>query len=149
MADTFQYVDPVLGNLTFASKDIGGIHYQEIMLTDTSGVAASPLTNAQLRASSVAITNTGPSGSTVTSIVNSITSQTLLTANSSRKGGSIYNDTTIGTAYVKLGTTASTSGFTFKLGPEAFYELPYPAYTGRIDAISTLASGNLLITELY
>ena len=88
------------------------------------------------------------SNSAVTSVNDLNTVQTLLAANTSRKGVKIYNDSTV-TLYVKLGTTATTSDYSFQIAPQGFYETSGSVYTGAITGIwSADASGAAKITEL-
>jgi len=83
---------------------------------------------------------------TQTSVPGSAANVTLLAANTARLGATLYND---GTQpwFVKLGATASTSSFSIRLAAQSYYELPY-GYTGQIDAIQSVANGNLRVTEL-
>jgi len=87
------------------------------------------------------------STSSVTSVAGSATSVQLLASTSGRKAAYFYNDSGA-ICYLKLGTTASTSSFTVAMAANSFYELPYPSYTGRIDAIWASATGNIRITEI-
>ena len=96
---------------------------------------------------SVTASETRPTTGTTTTVAASASSVTLLASNTSRRGASIYNDSTAD-LYIKLGATASTSSFIEKLGQDARYELPFPAYTGVIDGIWGSATGNARITEL-
>jgi len=82
---------------------------------------------------------------TTTSVAGSASSVTLLSTNSNRLGATIFNDSTA-ILYVKLGTTASTSSFQYKVYPEQTVEIPY-GYTGRIDGIWASAAGNARIGE--
>jgi len=85
---------------------------------------------------------------TLSNVSASATSVVLLSSNSNRKGATIFNDSTVN-AYVKFGTTASTSSFTIKMGPAGYFELPETAvYTGEMDVISDSATGTLRVTEL-
>lgn len=104
------------------------------------------LTNAELRASAVAVSVANATGSAVTSVSISITNATVLALNVNRIGATFYND---GTAdvYLKLGATASTTIFTVKIVPDGYYELPF-RYSGIIDAITLSGSTNLRVTEL-
>jgi hypothetical protein len=86
------------------------------------------------------------SSSSVSSVAASATSVTLLASNSSRKGASIYNDSTKN-LYIKLGSTASSTSFSILLNNGGYYEVPF-GYTGVIDGIWNIASGNARITEL-
>jgi len=83
----------------------------------------------------------------VTSVAANVASVTLLASNTSRRQASFVNDSATATAYLKLGATASTSSYTTKMRPGAQYELPH-RYTGIIDCIWDIASGNMRITEL-
>lgn len=84
---------------------------------------------------------------TLTSVADTASSTTLLSANTNRVGASIYNDSTVN-LYLKLGTTASTTDFTVILVPDTYYEV-FGGYTGRIDGIwASNASGSARITEL-
>lgn len=96
---------------------------------------------------SVTASETRPTTGATTTVAGSASSVTLLASNTSRRGASIYNDSTAD-LYLKLGATASTSSFTEKLGQDERYELPFPAYTGIIDGIWGSATGNARITEL-
>jgi len=89
-----------------------------------------------------------PSDTTnVTSVAASVTNVTLLSANTKRRGATIWNESNASTLFVKLGSTASASSYTAQVYPSGYYEVPYE-YTGRIDGIWSLASGNARITEL-
>jgi hypothetical protein len=94
----------------------------------------------------VKVTNTSSTG-TVTSINAAVTNATVLSANTSRKGATVYNNTA-GNMYLKLGATASTSSFTIKIAAAGYYELPQPIYTGRVDALWDVSTGTGLVTEL-
>lgn len=86
--------------------------------------------------------------SSVTSVSDSDSNQTLLSANLDRKGLILFNNSTA-IAYVKFGATATSSDFTIRLVPYGTYDSNMPVYTGRIDAIwASNASGSMLITEL-
>jgi hypothetical protein len=86
------------------------------------------------------------SSAAVTSVAGSAASVSLLASNANRRKATFYNDSTAA-LYLKCGTTASTSSFTIKLFPAAFFELPAPVYTGAIDGIWDSAAGNVRITE--
>lgn len=91
----------------------------------------------------------GSSTASLSSVASSATSVQLLAANSSRRRTMIVNDSASATLYVKFGTTASSSDYTFKLNPGDMYESPtQPVYTGRIDGIWSAAVGNARITEM-
>lgn len=92
------------------------------------------------------ISGAKPSITTTTSVAASVTSVTLLPANGTRLGATVYNDS-MSLLYIKLGSTASTSSFEIKLFPLSYYEVPY-GYTGQIDGIWSNASGFARIGEL-
>lgn len=76
------------------------------------------------------------------------TSVELLAENSERKGASFYNDSDK-SAYLKLGSTASTTSFTIKIAPQGFYELTWPCSTSAIDCIwEASPTGDMRITEI-
>jgi len=87
---------------------------------------------------SAALTNVGASATTVQ----------LLAANNNRKQAVMVNDADK-TVYIKFGTTATTSSYSYLLTPGQTLELPKPVYTGRIDAIWAAApTGSMRITEI-
>jgi hypothetical protein len=90
-----------------------------------------------------------PSGTgTQTSVAASVTNVTLLAANANRLGATIYNDDTAANIFVLLSSgSASTTAFTVKLVPGAYYELPF-RYTGAIQGIWSVATGAARVTEL-
>lgn len=86
---------------------------------------------------------------TVTSVNDLGTNQTLLSLNAVRKGYKLFNASSQ-VAYVKEGTTATTSDYSYQIGAFCFYEsVGLGCYTGRIDAIwAADSSGAMKITEL-
>jgi hypothetical protein len=87
------------------------------------------------------------STATLSQVNASITSVSLLAANSVRKGATIVNN---GTAnlYIAFAASASTTAFTAKLSAGASYTLPNPVYQGAISGIWDAANGTAQITEL-
>jgi hypothetical protein len=86
--------------------------------------------------------------SSVTSVVSAAVSTSILASNANRRMAIMVNDTDKN-AYVKLGTTASTTSFSYKLTPGQTLELPIPVYTGAIDAIwDTSPTGSMRVTEI-
>lgn len=77
----------------------------------------------------------------------SVSTITIVAANPARRGLILWNDST-STALMKLGTGASSTEFTWKLGPQAGYELPTPIYQGEITALWEAANGAIQVTEL-
>ena len=85
---------------------------------------------------------------TLSNVATSNASAQLLASNAARKGAIIYNDSLV-VMYVKFGTTASATSFTYYLVAGATLELPSsPVYTGRIDAILASSTGTARVTEL-
>ena len=88
------------------------------------------------------------STSTVTSVVSAAVSTSILASNANRRMAILFNDCDKA-VYVKLGTTASTTSFSYKLSPAQTLELPIPLYTGAIDAIwDATPTGSMRVTEV-
>jgi len=87
-----------------------------------------------------------PATPATSSVAGSATSVTLLAANASRRGATIFNDST-SDLYIKLGATASTTDFTIKVRQDDYYEVPF-GYVGIIDGIWSSAAGDARITEI-
>lgn len=86
------------------------------------------------------------SAAAATAVPAATSSTSLLAANSSRKGATIWNNSTA-VLYVELGSTASATAYTAKLESGGYYEVPY-SYTGAISGIWSAANGNALVREL-
>lgn len=71
---------------------------------------------------------------------------TIVAANADRRGLVLYND---GPAlvYVKFGSGASTSSYTFQLATGAMYEMVLPIYTGLITGITAAGTATIKGTE--
>lgn len=89
----------------------------------------------------------GQAAATVTRVNAAITTVVLAIANPLRKTVILWNDSTA-TVSVKMGSGASSSSFTWRIGPQSGYELPMPVYVGEISAIWDAANGAMLVTEL-
>lgn len=88
------------------------------------------------------------STSAVTSVTSAATSTSILASNANRRMAIMVNDSDKN-AYVKLGATASTTSFSYKLTPGQTLELPMPVYTGAIDAIWDAGpTGSMRVTEI-
>ena len=90
------------------------------------------------------ITSTTPA---VTRVAGSASNVILLALNTSRKMATFYNESTK-ILYLKMGATASNISYTVQLVSGAYYELPSPVYTGRIDGIWSGTNGAVQVTEL-
>lgn len=84
---------------------------------------------------------------TLTQVASSATSVTLLASNTNRHSAILYNSSTQ-IAYVAFGATATSSAYTFQMGPNTLQiiEIGF-IYTGAISAIWASANGNMIITE--
>lgn len=82
---------------------------------------------------------------TQTSVASSATNVTLLAANTSRKGASLYNDSTQ-VCYVRMAATATSANFSVKMQPDDYFEVPF-GYSGIMDGIWASANGNMRVTE--
>ena len=92
------------------------------------------------------IMNIGVPTSSVYAVLSSISTVSVLSANTSRRGATIYNKA--GTdVFIKLGTAANTSVYTVKISQDDYYELPY-AYTGVVAGITASNAGIINVTEL-
>jgi hypothetical protein len=83
----------------------------------------------------------------VTRIAASASVITAVPANTLRKNVILWNDST-SVAYIKFGSGASSTDFTWRLSSQSGYELPMPVYIGEITAVWESANGGLQVTEL-
>jgi hypothetical protein len=86
---------------------------------------------------------------TVTSVAANSASQTLINANTSRRGLVLHSTTGSAQAYVRLGGIAATTalgGHTFDMLAGSYWEAPY-GFKGAVTAIWTAATGGINITE--
>lgn len=121
------------------------LNYQDsVTLKDVTVDDAHPLP-----VTNVPSTLSSPAISSVTSVDDSASNQTLVVARAARKGLYIWNNSTE-ILYIKFGATATTSSWTIRLGAGDYYEAPSPCYTGIVDGIwANNASGSAKITEVY
>src|SRR3954471_16708866 len=87
---------------------------------------------------------------TLTSVAASVTSVTVIAANTNRRGLRLHAVTSSAVCYVHMGagTAAATlGGHSFDMQPGALYEDP-DGYTGAVTAIWAAATGGLNVTEL-
>lgn len=87
-----------------------------------------------------------PGAATVAQVASSITSVTLLAANTARRGFVLFNDSTA-ILSIKFGATASATSKTVNLGAGQTYEAGPNTYTGRVDGIWAAVNGNAYVTE--
>jgi hypothetical protein len=104
-----------------------------------------PLTDTQLRASSVAVSNTSNTGATPTEF-SSTTYATISASNANRKGLTIFNEGA-GLLYVTLGTSTTTAtSYTIRLSAGDYYEVPF-GYTGLVGGIFA-TTGTARVTQI-
>lgn len=125
-----------------ATDDCGAAgHFQRIKLDVGTDGVSSPVTSAT--GMPIPVATVGGSDS----VASSATNVTLIAANTSRKGFTIYNDSTA-ILYVKFGATASATSFHVKMAAGDYYESPAGVnYTGIVDGIWDAADGNARIGE--
>lgn len=132
---------PALGTAGTASADvitIQGIASMTAVKVDGSAVTqpvSGTVTSTPEKASSV----------TIARVATSTTNATLLSSNSSRKKAVIVNDSN-SILYVKYGTTATATSYTYKLQSDDTLE--ETNYTGRIDGILDTGTGNAQTTDI-
>lgn len=98
---------------------------------------------------SISVGSQAASTATVTSVADTASSATLLSANTDRLGGSIFNDSTA-ILYVRYGTSAaSTTSYTVQVPPNWMHPI-LANYTGQINGIwaTDPGTGAARITEL-
>jgi hypothetical protein len=90
----------------------------------------------------------GPRGATsaIARVATSTTSAQILAANAARILAVIVNESNR-TMFIKFGTTASATDYTYQVGVNASLEVE--RYTGRVDAILDIGGvGNAQVTEV-
>jgi hypothetical protein len=87
--------------------------------------------------------------STTANVASSATVVTLQAANSSRVKLTIVHDDTASTLYVKEGSTATLTDYTYKLSPSAYGDttLIIDDYSGIVTGIWSVATGTARVTE--
>ena len=86
--------------------------------------------------------------SALSNVVSSATNVTLQAANENRRMWSVFNDSDKD-LYLKWGATATSTSYTVKVPPGAYYEMTLPVYNGVIDAIWAAGpTGSARVTEL-
>jgi hypothetical protein len=139
----------IINAISTGSLTLSAIHSNRILVSWTLGGISPSFASIDLvLISRDVITKSISNNSPVTTSVAALTSSTtLLSANSSRVGATIYNDSASSTLFLKLGITASTSNYSVQLIPGAYFEVPY-GYVGEIDGIWNGTVGFARITEL-
>ncbi len=152
LTDGSGVVQPVSGTVTANAGTgtllvDGSAHTQPVSGTVT---ATGPLTDAQLRATPVPISGTVSTTALVATtsnitqvVLTNNTNATLLAINSARIKAIIFVPSA--TLQIKLGATASTTSFTYKITSNSS-TIEITGYTGRIDAFGS--GQTVTITEL-
>lgn len=84
---------------------------------------------------------------TLSNVSGSATSVTLLAANTARRSAIFYNDSTAD-CYVKYGSTASSTSFTYYLPSLATLSITGDEYAGIVTGIWGSATGSMRVTEI-
>lgn len=92
------------------------------------------------------ITESTSSTSASSTVTGSITSGTILAANSNRKGCTIWNDSTAN-LFIDFDSAASTTDYALKISAGGYFEMPFN-YTGVISGIWDAANGSARVREL-
>lgn len=139
------------GGDVIADEDIGGVKYQRIKLVDGTAAGTALIAGDATNGLDVDVTRSVPclvATATLANVAGSASSVTLIASNTARRGAVIYNDSTA-VLYLKFGSAASTTSFTYLLAAAATFETQAsPCYTGIITGIWATATGNARTTEL-
>lgn len=111
------------------------------------GLAPVNVTNTNVNVGGSVVTfPTLSSTSSVYAVLSSLSTVSVLNANTARKGATIYN--AAGTiVYLQLGTAATTSIYTVALDNLDYYEVPFN-WTGVVAGITASNAGIINVTEL-
>jgi hypothetical protein len=114
----------------------------------TAGSASTQVVSMQGIASMTPIITTESKSATGTQtiVAGSATDVTILASNSSRLGGSVFNDG-VAILYLLLSSaTSSNTVFSIALGPSQYFEIPF-GYTGVLKGLWASATGSARVTE--
>jgi hypothetical protein len=105
-----------------------------------------PLTDAELRATPVPVsfTQTTTTLATVTSVAVSTSVATLSASNAAKTSVIVFNES--GTLFVKLGSAASSTSYTYRLTANTTLEIT--GYAGIVTGIKSAGTSNALVTEV-
>ncbi|BBD60597.1 hypothetical protein NIES2109_33960 [Nostoc sp. HK-01] len=95
---------------------------------------------------SVTVNELTSSTATSSTVTAATTSGTIIAANSSRRGVTIWNNSTAN-LYIDFDSSASTTDFAVKIAAGGYYEMPFK-YTGVISGVWDAVNGNALVREL-
>ena len=130
-------------------KITDGTSVVSVKAASTAAVAADlALVVAVSPNNTVAVGGQKATTATLSNVPGSASSVTLLALNTARLSAVIYNDSTA-ILYVKFGSTASTTSYTYQLQANMTLELmQIPMYTGIITGIWASATGSARVTEI-
>lgn len=135
-----------LPNVTLASQ--ANPFTSAVPVSDNGGSITVDGTVAATQSGTWSVATATYSSSAVSSVTSAATNTVLLASNASRRQAVLYNDCDKA-VYVKLGTTASNTSFSYRLQPNQTLELPTPVYTGAIDGIwDSSPTGSMRVTEI-
>jgi hypothetical protein len=118
----------------------------QIIVHETTGDDGCLLPSVPVFIVGTSAVETRPSASTTSSVNASVSSTTVLASNSSRRGATVYNDSTA-ILYLKLGSGSSSTSFAVRMSGGGYYEVPF-GYTGIITGTWSSATGSARVTEL-
>lgn len=150
ISGTVSVVEPVSvddngGSLTVDTPQLPTTIGQKAMAASTSVVIASDQSAVPVSGTVTSTPSVNATGTTTSAAATGAT-QTLLAANASRRGATIFNDSTV-SVRVKLGAIASPTSFTILMRAQSYYEVPFN-YSGIIDGIYDSATGSARVTEI-
>lgn len=132
-------------NLVTGSVDVNNFPaVQPVSDNGGSLTVDGPLTNTELRATPVPVSEGGVGSATVTRVTVNTTAVTLAASNSSRRRLVVHNET--GTLFVKYGTSASATDYTWRLTANTVVEII--GFTGEVTAIKATGSSFAQVTEI-
>lgn len=129
------------------SITVDGVFFQATQPVSIAGSVAvtGPLTDAELRATPVPVTQGGTGTVTVTRVsVNNTTAVTLSASNSAKQRVVIYNEG--GTLFVKFGATASSTDYSYVMTVDSTLEIE--GYYGLITARKNSGTTFVQVTEI-
>lgn len=140
-----------IGNSWYAKLSDGTTGPVAVKAASTAAAAADIAMVVQISPNTPNITATpATSGTgTITSIAGAASSTQLLASNASRKGFTVFNESTA-VLYLALATSASLTAYTVQIAASGYYEMPFTprVFTGAVFGIWSSATGNARITEL-
>ncbi len=137
--DNFPATQPVSGTVTVSNP---GLTDTELRATPVP--VSGPLTDAQLRASPVPVSEGGVTSATVSRVPVSTTVTTLAASNASRRRLIIHNET--GTLFVKYGSAASSTDYTWRLTANTNVEIV--GYAGIVTGTKGTGNSDAQVTEI-